>query len=213
LWPLRDKGGRAAGSKKNRRTIGICASGPSATHADAQALTKVCDETIAVNDSYRLANFDHLYATDSRWWKHHIADVMRDFEGTCWTQSIDWDVDPAQWGIKCLTGNTDGKGLSRDKTKVHTGKNSGYAALNLAYHLGAERIILIGYDMQKGACRHWFGSHPEPMEVESCYPDFIRKFETIIPADYGIEIWNCTRSTALACFPIYDFDEVTDRLR
>jgi hypothetical protein len=95
---------------------------------------------------------------------------------------------------------------------VHTGKNSGYAALNLAYHLEAERIILIGYDMQKAEQRHWFGAHPEAMEVESCYPDFIREFETIIPDDYGIEIWNCTRSTALHHFPLYDFDEVCARL-
>ena len=32
------------------------------------------------------------------------------------------------------------------------GKNSGYAAINLAVHMGAKRIILMGYDMNAKGC-------------------------------------------------------------
>jgi hypothetical protein len=37
------------------------------------------------------------------------------------------------------------KGLSEDKNSIHTG-NSAYGALGLAYHLGYERVLLIGID-------------------------------------------------------------------
>lgn len=154
---------------------------------------------------------DHIWATDYRWWNHHIADITNDYEGRCWTQEVQWpdDKDPAAWGIKCLKADTGACGLSTDPGKVHTGKNSGYAAINLAYHLGAERILLLGYDMKmRGNTRHWFGAHPDGMEVASDYASFAEQFATIYPADYGIEIWNVTRDTALRCFPLYDLDDV-----
>ena len=140
--------------------------------------------------------------------------MARDFEGVCWTQEVQWDnQDPAEWGIRCLKSDTKAGGLSRDPEKVHTGQNSGYAAIGLARNLGAKRILLLGYDMKvRGDKRHWFGAHPEGLEVESCYPDFIKNFETIDPAGYGLEIWNVTRDTALQCFPVYDLDEVAKRL-
>jgi len=120
---------------------------------------------------------------------------------------------PEAWGITAFEADTGAHGLSRDPKKIHTGMNSGYAAVNLAYHLGATRILLLGYDMQlDGDKRHWFGAHPAGMEVDSNYSNFMRQFGTIKPAEYGIEVWNCTRRTAMKCFPIYDLDEVIGRL-
>jgi hypothetical protein len=165
-----------------------------------------------VNDSYRLAPAHHLYACDYRWWEHHIADILRDFEGNLWTQDVQWEqqgkpVDPAQWGITKLT-SIDAPGLSKKQGVIHRGDNSGYQALNLALLLGAERIILLGFDMMlTGKQRHWFGDHPEHMNVASNYPSLVQHFATIKPADYGLEIWNCSRRTALSCFPKHDLDE------
>lgn len=103
--------------------------------------------------------------------------------------------------------------MSRDPDVIHTGLNSGFAAINLAYHLARDhlpaRILLLGYDMKvRGTQRHWFGAHPNGLEMESNYASFANKIATIKPADYGLEIWNVTRDTALQCFPVYDFDEV-----
>lgn len=169
-----------------------------------------------MNDSWRLLpSCHHIWATDYRWWKHHIADIANDYEGRCWTQEVQWPKDqrPEQWGITCLKADTGAAGLSRDPETVHTGKNSGYAAINLAYHLGAKRILLLGYDMMTdGHKRHWFGAHPQGMEVASDYDSFMRRFETIIPSSYDLEIWNLTRRTAMTCFPRYDLDEIYARL-
>lgn len=104
--------------------------------------------------------------------------------------------------------------MSRDAETIHTGSNSGYAAVNVAYHLKAKRILLLGYDMKvQGDKRHFFGAHPPGMEVDSNYASFMTKFATINPADYGLEIWNVTRDTAMTCFPVYDLDEVAEVLR
>ena len=154
---------------------------------------------------------DHIWATDHRWWNYHISDITRDYDGQCWTQDTQWPAadSPQAWGINCLIADTGADGLSRDKTKVHTGSNSGYAAIGLAYHLGATRILLLGYDMMMdGDRRHFFGDHPEGLNVASNYNNFINRFKTINPADYGIEIWNVTRRTAMTCFPIYSLDDL-----
>ena len=161
-----------------------------------------------------MASSTHLYAADYRWYTHHIADITRDYDGTLWTQSTGWIkntnevVDPGQWGIKVLD-SVDQPGLSREQGVLHRGGNSGYQAINLAYLWGATRIILIGYDMMmNGTQRHWFGDHPGTLNAGSNYHDFGQAYKTIKPEDYGIEIWNCSRRTALDCFPIYDLDEV-----
>ena len=138
---------------------------------------------------------------------------MRDFDGQLWTQDVQWvnagsPIDPAQWGIKVLISK-DEPGLSKAQGIIHRGDNSGYQAINLALLLGAERIILLGFDlMMTGTQRHWFGDHPDPMNVTSNYPGFISHFATIKPEEYGLEIWNCSRRTALNCFPCFNFDEV-----
>jgi len=135
---------------------------------------------------------------------------MRDYEGICWTQDVQWcdiKVEPESWGIRKLI-SLDEPGLSRKQGVIHRGSNSGYQALNLAYLLGAERIILLGYDMMMtGDKRHWFGDHPGNMNATSNYADFIRHFQTIDPKAYGLEVWNCSRRTALNHFPCYDLDE------
>ena len=156
---------------------------------------------------------DHLYGCDYRWWKYHIGSISDLYEGRCWTQDIQWEdtgkkVDPAQWGITQLT-SLERPGLSIAEGIIHQGKNSGYQAVNLALLLGAERIIMLGFDMGMAAGkRHFFGEHPQPMNMASNYADFIKKFETIKPAEYGVEIWNVSRNTALKCFPIYDLDDL-----
>jgi hypothetical protein len=206
-----------------KRTIGIIACGPSATPDDARKLQAICDETIAVNDSYRLflpGSCDHLYSCDYRWAKHHLSTVAQDFEGIWWTQDVQWEVDPAQWGIRQLK-SIDQLGLSRTDGVIHRGGNSGYQAIGLAYELlrqhatdpnNVGRIILVGFDMQlDGNQRHWFGNHPKPFDAASNYLNFITAFETIHDI-YGLEIINATRRTALKHFTCMDLDECVDLL-
>lgn len=182
--------------------------GPSLMREDVD-LCRGRAHVIAVNDAYRLAPWaDVLYAADARWWRHHEAAWA--FQGLkysihgCDTQYPD-DVD-----IRILR-NTGNRGLELDATGVRTGMNSGYQAMNLAVHLGATRILLLGYDMQARDRRHshWFGAHPQGLNYDSPYQTFRECFDTILEPlqAIGVEVVNCSRETALTCFPLATIDQ------
>ena len=150
---------------------------------------------------------DVLYACDARWWNHHGEDVCRSFGGERWTHqnadTPDGDQIAAakRWKLNMMPGRSN-PGLGRDV--MHFGDNSGYQAINLAYLWGAGRIILLGYDMQRtGGRAHFFGDHPGKLNSGTDYTGFAPNFRQLA-ADLraeGVEVINCTRETALNCFP------------
>lgn len=153
---------------------------------------------IVVNDGYRIAPWaDVLYAADAKWWQKHSGVPV--FEGLKYSVQ----AEAQQWpGVQLLrtTGET---GLELKPTSLRTGSNSGYQAINLAVHLGATRVLLLGYDMQNGpkGKSHWFGDHP--WGCSSQYGTFLVQFATIVEPlrQIGVEVINCTRRTVLNCFP------------
>lgn len=72
--------------------------------------------------------------------------------------------------------------------------------------MGATRIILLGYDMTGGS--HFFGDHPKTLRRCPDYSRHAPAFRTIKPDFYGIEIYNCSRDTALDAFPCRPLEEV-----
>lgn len=178
----------------------LLASGPSLTQDDVDHCHGKA-KVLAVNDAYRLAPWaDALYACDPAWWDAHRG--VPDFSGQKWTSSLQA---AEKWNLRRIAGDHR-PGLSFDPGLIHYGMNSGYQALNLAIHFGARRIILLGYDMQCGpnGQTHWFGSHPGALEKGAgLYPRFVQNFRTTLPdlERNGITVVNCSRSTALDCFP------------
>jgi hypothetical protein len=163
---------------------------------------------------------DHLYAADCKWWIHHRADIDCGFTGKRWScdpvndegrTHTNWNAtDPDEWGINILGCWVDKsiKGLSTDKGFVVSGGNSGYQAINLALHLQATRIILIGFDMSwTDGKSHFFGNHPKNL-LNAKPNKYIAGFRTIKPERYGIEILNCSRVTALDAFPRHNLEDV-----
>ncbi|TNE75541.1 MAG: hypothetical protein EP334_10005 [Gammaproteobacteria bacterium] len=141
---------------------------------------------------------------------HHDA-AKASFQGELWTQDKAWcnDIPP---GVNVIQ-SADGKGLSDDPAVIHQGANSGYQAINLAYHFGARTILLLGFDMQ-GVGTHWFGKHDAPgLSAGTDYATLVNAFRTIKPERHGIEIINCSRRTALDCFPRMDLHEALQQAR
>lgn len=182
-------------------TVACLATGPSLVAEDVDYLRgKV--RVIAINDAYRLAPWaDALYATDAQWWRWHHG--VPDFRGAKWSMNhTRWrGVDVTYPDVQLLR-NTGPAGLEPDPTGLKNGRNSGYAAINLAVHYGATRIVLLGYDMQPhGGKSHFFGEHPN--RSQSPYAQFRRNFHTLIkPLEKRkISVINCTRETLLTAFP------------
>lgn len=186
-------------------TTFVClASGPSLSREDVERCRESPTTVICVNDTYRWAPWaDYLYAADAGWWDWHIKQVRETFCGQLYTipnAAVD------RYGLNWIQDAVDADGVSPPglgREQIHHGSNSGYQAVNLAYILGADRILLLGYDMKPApdGTTHFFGDHPPELRRNSPYGQFFEAFETIDPDTYGVEIINCSRDTALTCFP------------
>lgn len=181
------------------RTIVCLASGPSLTLEDVETC-RGRFPVVAVNDTYRLAPWaDLLWACDGKWWEAHAG--VPTFGGL----KFSLEASAGHWpGVQVLS-NTGDRGVELEPTGVRTGKNSGYQAINVAIHLGAKRIGLLGYDMQtlNGQPTHFFGEHPRSLRRSSPYAMFRTYFDSLVEPlkALGVEVVNCTRSSALDCFP------------
>lgn len=182
-------------------TMVCIATGPSLTQAQVDAVRDKA-RVIVVNDAYRLAPWaDVLYAADAKWWKWHKN--VPGFAGR------KYSIDPTQIvGIDTLR-NSGETGLCLGPHGLRTGHNSGYQAINLAVHLGAKRIILLGYDMQGARNKqHFFGKHPDGSQppFAACLKDFATLVGPLAAA--GVEIVNCTPGSAIRCFRVARLEDV-----
>jgi hypothetical protein len=191
----------------NGETCVILASGPSLTTDDV-AYVRGKARVIVINTTYVLAPWaDVLYAADAKVWRWYWKKgpqgyedcTMRDFAGLKFSLTRPAENHP---GVVVLRRGLP-TGLSLNPLSLHTGGNGGYQAIGLAFHLGASRIILLGYDMQTGPRgeEHWHGDHPN--SSRSPYDKFRGNFPTLVEPlkAAGVEVVNCTRRTALTAFP------------
>jgi hypothetical protein len=187
-------------------TVAILATGPSLTQEDCDWIRGKC-RVVAINDAHRLAPWaDVLYSSDRRWWSYYKG--VPEFQGLKF--GIGSGVGKSNPFMK-LAGvtvlrNSGYHGLQTKPDGLMNGRNSGYAAINLAVHFGAKRIILLGYNMSyRGGKAHFFGDHPAPLpQSAGLYPGFRRNFETLVEPlkKRGISVINCTEQTSLMAFPL-----------
>ena len=189
----------------------VVAGGPSLTRAQVDHCRGRA-RVLVINDGYRLAPWaDLLYFCDKRWYAWHEArPEFRAFEGRRVT--LDNIELPAK-SIRNMGWNPrQGKcGLYPEPDGVYNGRNGGYQALCLAVHLGAKRILLLGYDMKaaEAARSHWFGDHPIETKPR-VFADTMRPcFDHLVAPlkERGVEVINCTPGSALACWPMRDLTQ------
>lgn len=174
----------------------VCLGGGPSLRPEDVAYCRGRARVIAVNDAWRLAPWaDVLYACDAKWWRWHTG--APGFAGL--KVSLEAPEFP---GIKRLAQGAE-RGFDADPGRLATGRNGGYQAIHLAVHLGARRVLLLGYDMRFVDGRsHWFGGHPVATKAE-VYGRMIPCFESLIAplAKRGVAVVNCTPDSALRCFP------------
>lgn len=192
-------------------TIVCIATGPSLTLEDVD-FCRGRARVVVVKNAVQLAPWaDAVYACDARWWAQVAG--LPDFAGLKFAMedaraAIAFAKHDSAWpGVKLLE-NTGEVGLEVNPDGLRTGKNSGYQAMNLAVHLGASRIVLLGYDMQTtGGKQHFFGRHPWLMgpSCERFRPFFDHLVQPL--ATLGISVVNATRATALTCWPCVSLEQ------
>lgn len=185
----------------------IVASGPSFAPDQLDRLRDKAAAVVAVNTSFKaLAGPGIVYACDGEWWDRYHEDV-REAGHEGWTQDVGA---AARYGLNYIQARA-GKGLCTEPGTIFHGQTSGYQAIGLAWQMGAERIVLLGYDMQyTGGRRHWHGDHPEGLSNAVGIHTWLKPFKALA-ADLdsvGCEVVNCTARTALTCFRRADPAEI-----
>lgn len=186
-------------------TILCIGTGPSLTIADLHrchlAVRAGFLRAIAVNDAYTLAPWAHvLYAADHKWWRWHQP--VPDYQLPPLLYTIDPLAVPLRPSIRLLnyTGHT---GIESSPTGVRTGGHGGYQAINIAVHLGAKKIILLGYDLMPAADgrNHFFGEHPDGDCLT--YAHRVGSYETLLEPlqKLGIILVNASPRTAITVIP------------
>lgn len=128
------------------------------------------------------------------------AEVEQAFRGELWSSAV---VD----GVNHVEA-VDDTGLSIRPGRIHAGGNTGHQLIGLAFMWGAARIILLGYDMQRGPKgeSHHHGDHgnglpnPEPANLREWAHRMIQAGADL--RRHGVEVINATRRTALNCFEV-----------
>lgn len=175
---------------------------------------KYYGRVIAINDSYQLVpDADVLYFCDASWWLSRKQGVANTFAGR-YIITMDNKIP----GVLTLKG-TGASGLETDPASIRHGHNSGYAAINLAYHFGARQIVLLGYDMRVvGHRMHWHNlpsniQHEEFQRIlqQEMLPNFATLKAPLEQA--GVQVLNATPDSALRVWPYVSLHHILNSAR
>jgi hypothetical protein len=132
---------------------------------------------------------------DSKWWKEYHKEVDSVFTGR---------------KLSYASGTNYGAEALSLSTWFPRPLNSGAGAVALAMAGGAKRIVLLGFDCQRGERMHWHADHPKPLGNGASIKKWPGYFADVAKnaRRQGIEILNASRSTALTCFPRVTLEDV-----
>lgn len=189
------------------RNIFVIGGGPSVNDILPDKSILNNELVIATNNAYKLypdALICHF--ADRVWYGWHKDCIHKEFNGIITTATTNKNTDFYRSGkfytfTKVMCKNK--IGVSFDLNKV-AGNNAGHHAINIAIHLKARNIVLIGFDMDsknpKGT--HWHNDHKRitntSQYTHTMIPD-MKKIPVDIK-DIPCKIWNMNPKSAIKCF-------------
>lgn len=184
--------------------IYLVAGGPSLSSFDFNRLKG--KRIIAINRAYEVLPFaETVYFSDDRffdWHKKGLADHQG--EKVSGARKLETEMPITFYHFTGIDG------LDLQPGCLRHGNNSGYAAINLAVHYGAKKIILLGYDMKfnKAGDSHWHEGYPTTAR-ERVFDKMISHFDTLVKplAELNIEVFNTNHYSRLKVFPFIELDK------
>lgn len=197
-------------------TAYIVGGGPSVKDIEPEVLKG--RRVIAVNNAYRLFPFaDICFFRDYNWYNEDGADgelhqdALERFSGRVVT--TDARFKHAK-GVHYLEHDkaTKRRGLSANPAKLVWGTNSGHEAINLAYHMGVNLIVLIGFDMTREHGDNWHDDHKRTVEERTYKSKFRPGIESVaeILKTAGVDVFNVSPISVLECFERQPIEKVLD---
>lgn len=182
-------------------------SGPSLTIADILTAQDAGAKILAINTAYQYVPYalDALLAADAKWWDWHRDAVAL-------PHPVKFCLQPTPYPAVTMLQWTTGTGLDMDPSRVRGGGHGGYAAINLAVHLGAAKIILLGYDLAPAVdgADHCHPPHPDGSHLHYAHRRAI--YQTLLEplSALGVTILNASRRTAVPAIPRVTLDEALE---
>ena len=192
-------------------TAVVIGSGPSLTKQDREH-TKGRARVIALNREWRWTPWaDILYVCDGKYFFLQDADghdALTHFNGHVVTQDYRAVAERPRLKWVEVSGR---EGLSTTPGFVRSGRTSAHQAINLACQLGVVRVLLLGIDLKfapDGRQHHYpepkMGLKSEALEIMARYfPSLVEPLN-----EFGVEVVNCSPSSALDLFPKARIQEV-----
>jgi len=194
------------------KTIYIVGGGPSLYGYDWNLLKE--KNIIGINRAFEVVPWaDFIYFTDYKFFIEYQHKGLLDVD------SILATVDDRIRHTNVMNFINSGvNGIDTSKDCLRVGKNSGHAAINLAVHLGAKRIVLLGFDMCTEQCSvtrirdkksmmvsgrsHWHEGYKTGPNLGT-YPTMLRHFPSLVDPlkELGIEVLNASPRSKLEIFP------------
>jgi hypothetical protein len=175
-------------------TVFIIGGGPSLNEFNWDLLKD--KKVIAINRAYQFCKTAQVvYWTDGRFyqWNKDELDALTSKKYTIQPSANQIDVNVLKRGIR--------HGLETIPTTLAHGDNGGYAAINLAYHLGAKEIVLLGYDMGNiNGESHFHDGYPVSITTDETYQNrFMAGFPSLFEElkKKNIKIWNASKISKL----------------
>ena len=189
----------------NNTTVFIIGGGPSLNGLDLSPLHS--QRCVGVNNSFRLGSWiDVCWSTDSRWLEWNKED-LRKFAGLKLSGIPKREAGPfGDLGVLRVRRAAGQKtGISTDPGEIVWNLNSGASAINLAVHLGAQRIVLVGFDMKvaEDGNHNWHNDHRHRPPDNIYEKRFMSAFAPIAAdlGKLGIECLNANPESAIEEFP------------
>jgi hypothetical protein len=155
-------------------------------------------KVIAINRAYEFCKAEVVYWTDGRFyqWNKDELDALTATKYTIQPSANQINVNVIRRGMR--------HGLETNPSMLAHGDNSGYAAINLAYHLGAKQIVLLGYDMGNvNGESHFHDGYQVSATTDDTYETrFMKGFPYLADMlkEKGINVWNVSPISKLTCF-------------
>lgn len=169
----------------------VIASGPSLTLDDIELVRESGINTVAVNSTWEKVRFCHaIYAADLHWWAANAHRI---------------DIGAERWTCSHGAAVTYDGQYRRQPTK--DGYNSGANAIEFVCHLGADPVLMLGFDCSVKHGVHHHGKHrfikARNPGQEQCQ-QWRQEFKQLAKKLAGKRIVNCSRYSEIKAFPVVD---------
>jgi hypothetical protein len=208
------------------KTIVCIGTGPSLTAEQVHTARKLGHDLYVCNNAYQLApDAKLLYSVNCAWWDHYFPHV-RELPCDKWTTNM---AAAARYDLN-LIAEKFMWGLSEDPLVISHGHGSGFSLVSMAHKFGANRILLLGYDLKYApdydgksqtigsSPRHFFagGEYPDKMQhwpsvkvKDGVHVELVELYRSV--KEQGlVELINCTPGSALE--PILGYKDISEIL-